>query len=274
MASTVESGTPLQPAGIADLTGRRVLVTGGTSGIGREIVLRSARLGADVALCGLEADLAAEVAADVEALGRRAHAEAFDMSDLAHTRAFTRAAIGALGGLDGLVNNAGANYFHGVLGATKEDIERCLAVDFYPAWAVSQEAHAALRASAGVVVTVASIHARKTNPGSFPYNAAKAALVALSQSLALEWAADGIRSVAVAPALILSPLAEAYFREFSDPAAERARLEAHYPGGRAGTPADVAALVTFLLSGSSRFLNGALIPVDGGIASVLESPES
>lgn len=255
------------------LEGRRVLVTGGTSGIGREVVLQAARQGADVAFCGLEEDLAEEVAAEVESLGRACHAEAFDVSDLERTRRFARSAIRALGGLDGLVNNAGANFFHGVLGATREDIERCLAVDFYPAWAVSQEAHAALAASRGVVVTVASIHARKTNPGSFPYNAVKAALVALAQSMALEWGPDGIRSVAVAPALILSPLAESYFQGFDDPAGERARLEAHYPGGRAGTPADVAALVTFLLTGSSRFLTGTLIHVDGGIASLLEPQE-
>ena len=258
----------------AALEGRRVLVTGGTSGIGREVVLQAARQGADVAFCGLEEDLAAEVRAEVEALGRRCYAEAFDISDLDRTRHFARDAIHALGGLDGLVNNAGANFFHGMLEATRADIERCLAVDFYPAWAVSQEAHAALKASRGVVVTVASIHARHTNPGSFPYNAVKAALVAMAQSMALEWAPDGIRSLAVAPALILSPLAEQYFDGFGDPAAERARLEAHYPGGRAGTPADVAALVAFLLTGASRFLTGTLIKVDGGISSLLESPDA
>lgn len=255
------------------LANRRVLVTGGTSGIGREVVMLAARQGADVAFCGLEPDLAQQVAADVAALGRRAYSEAFDISDLERTRSFTRAAIADLGGLDGLVNNAGTNFLLGVLEASQADIERCFAVDFYPAWAVSQEAHKALKASRGVVVTIASIHARHTTPGSFPYNAAKAALVALTQSLALEWAPDGIRSLAIAPALILTPLAAEYFRGFADPAAERARLEAHYPGGRAGTPADVAALVTFLLSGTSSFLTGELIKVDGGISALLESSE-
>ena len=267
----------VDPAGEKDsagLQGRRVLVSGGTSGIGREVVLRSARRGADVAFCGLEPHLAEQVAEEVEALGRRSYWEAFDVSDLERSRAFVRSAVEALGGLDGLVNNAGANFFRGVLGADREDIERCFAVDFYPAWAISQEAHAALAASRGVVVTVSSIHARRTSPGSFPYNAAKAALVALSQSLALEWASEGVRSVAVAPALILSPLAEAYFEGFSDPAAERSRLEAHYPGGQAGTPEDVAALITFLLSGESRFLSGTVITVDGAISSLLEPSEA
>src|SRR5262249_26982611 len=146
-------------------------------------------------------------------------------------------------------NNAGTNFFHGVANVTYEDIQRCFAVDFYPAWAISQQAYPALQAAGGgVIVNIASIHAERTNPGSFPYNAAKAALVALTKSLALEWGKDNIRSIAIAPALITTPLADAYFASTPNAQAELARLESHYPLGRAGRPEDVASLVCYLLS--------------------------
>lgn len=251
---------------------KRILVTGGTSGIGQAIAIHAAHMGADVAFCGLTDEGASETTRAIEMSGRRTFFRAFDLSDLVQARQFTRAAIDFLGGLDGVVNNAGTNFFRGVLGATQEDIERCLAVDFYPAWAICQEAYPALKAGGGVVVNIASIHAERTNPGAFPYNAAKAALVALTKSLALEWGRDNIRAIAIAPALIMTPLAEAYFATFEDSQAERARLEHHHPLGHAGRPEDVASLVGYLLSGVNLFLSGTTILVDGGISALLESP--
>lgn len=247
------------------LLGKRVLVTGASSGIGRAIALQAARAGAGVALCGLEESTDRELEDALHQAGRRGFYRAFDLTNLEAARAFVREAIATLGGLDGVVNNAGANFFHGVLGSSEADIARCFALDFYPAWAIAKEAHSALKAARGVVVNIASIHAERTEVGAFPYNAAKSALVALTRSIALEWGGDGIRAVAIAPALIITPLAERYFAEFADPAAERARLAAHHPLGRAGTPDEVAALAIFLLSDQSRFITGTTIFVDGGI---------
>jgi NAD(P)-dependent dehydrogenase (short-subunit alcohol dehydrogenase family) len=252
---------------------KRVIITGGTSGIGRAIVLHAAQEGADVAFCGLTDEGASETLQAIQRYKRRAFFRAFDLSDLAQARQFTREAIDFLGGLDGVVNNAGTNFFRGVLEATQEDIQRCLAVDFYPAWAICQEAYLALKAAGGgVVVNIASIHAERTNPGAFPYNAAKAALVALTKSIALEWGRERIRAVAIAPALIMTPLADAYFATFEDGQAERARLEHHHPVGYAGRPEDIASLVGYLLSGVNHFLSGTTLFVDGGISSLLESP--
>ena len=257
-----------------ELRDKRILVTGGTSGIGRAVVVQAARAGADVAFCGLTEQGAQETIEAVHEAGRRAYFEALDLSDLVRARRFAQAAVAFLGGLDGLVNNAGTNFFHGVLGARKEDVERCFAVDFYPAWALSQEAYEPLRnAGGGAVVNIASIHAERTAPGAFPYNAAKAALVALTKSQALEWGRDNIRAVAVLPALILTALAEDYFRGFDDPASERARLERHYPLARAGQPEEVASLVIYLLGDSNGFMNGNTVLLDGGISALLESPE-
>jgi NAD(P)-dependent dehydrogenase (short-subunit alcohol dehydrogenase family) len=236
---------------------KRILVTGGTSGIGQAIAISVAQAGANVAFCGLTDEGAEKTLRAIQQAGQKAFFRALDVSNLQETRQFVQDAISSLGGLDGLVNNAGANLFHGVLGATQEDIQRCFAVDFYPAWAICQEAHAALKAAGGgVVVNIASIHAERTNPGAFPYNAAKAALVALTKSLALEWGKDNIRAVAIAPALIVTPLADAYYNTFADSMTERKRLENHYPLGHVGRPEDIASLVVYLLSGVNSFLSG------------------
>jgi NAD(P)-dependent dehydrogenase (short-subunit alcohol dehydrogenase family) len=257
------------------LTNKRVIVTGGTSGIGHAIAVACAEAGADVAFCGLTADGAEETRAGIERAGRRAFFQALDLSDLAAARRFAQAAIAFLGGLDGLVNNAGTNFLYGVAGATFEDIQRCFALNFYAAWALSQEAYPALKAAGGgMIVNMASIHAERTNPGFFPYNASKAAIVSLTKAIALEWAADNIRAIAIAPALTLTPLADAYFRDFGDPAAEQRRLEAHYPLKRSGRSEDVASLALYALSDANRFLSGNTILVDGGISVLMEPPDS
>jgi NAD(P)-dependent dehydrogenase (short-subunit alcohol dehydrogenase family) len=256
------------------LINRRIIVTGGTSGIGRAVVESVAAAGGDVAFCGLTDDGADEVRAVVDAAGGRALFRALDLRDREAARQFTAAAIDFLGGLDGLVNNAGANFWTGVNGATYEGIQTCFAVNFYSAWAVSQAAYGALKAAGGgVVVNLASIHAQRTLPGVFPYNVSKAMMVAMTQSMALEWGPDNIRAVAIAPGLIRTGLLDEYLAQHEDPAAELARMEGHYPGGRSGDPEDVASLIVFLLSGVSRFISGNTILVDGGISGLMESPD-
>jgi NAD(P)-dependent dehydrogenase (short-subunit alcohol dehydrogenase family) len=256
------------------LTGKRVIVTGGTSGIGQAIAIACAEAGADVAFCGLTEAGAEVTRAAIERAGRRAFFQAFDISDLDAARRFAQASITFLGGLNGLVNNAGTNFLYGVAGATYEDIQRCFALNFYPAWALSQEAYPALKAAGGgAIVNMASIHAERTKPGFFPYNASKAAIVALTKSIAIDWGADNIRAVAIAPALIHTPLADAYFDQFDDPVAVRRRLEANYPLDRSGRPEDVASLAVYALSDANRFLSGNTILVDGGISALMETPE-
>ncbi len=249
-----------------DARGRRFLVTGGTSGIGAEIVRQLIDAEAQVAFCGLTDEGSAALCE--RAVGA-CYFEAFDLTDLTRTRTFAQNALEALGGLDGLVNNAGTNFFRGVVGSTQADLQRCFDLNFYPAWALAQEAYASLKASQGIIVTISSIHAEKTVAGSFPYNASKAALSALTKSLALEWGGDGIRAVAVAPALILTPLADAFFEAQTDPRGERDRLGKDHPVGHAGRPEDVASLVLYLLGGGNTFISGTTITVDGGISARL-----
>ncbi|GCE50033.1 glucose 1-dehydrogenase [Thermosporothrix hazakensis] len=255
------------------LQNKRIIVTGATSGIGRAIALEAARHGADIAFCGLTEEGAAEVIHEIEKCGRRSFFRALDLSNLDEARRFTRDAIAFLGGLDGVVNNAGANFFHSVLKAKLEDVQRCFAVDFYPAWAICQEAYEELKACGnGIIVNMASIHAERTFAGTFPYNAAKAALVALTKSLAIEWGPDNIKAIAIAPAMIMTSQLVEDFNSSPEAQAELRRLETHYAVRRAGTPEDVASLVTYLLSGVNQFLSGTTIHVDGGINAIMESP--
>lgn len=251
------------------LHGQRVVVTGGTSGIGRAVVLAAGAAGAGVAFCGHSTEGADDLLGQLSRWGRQAYFQAFDIADEAALGAFAQGAEQALGGIDALVNSAGTNFFRGVLEAKRADIARCLDVDFYPAWALSNLLFPALKASGGIVLNVASVHAQRTQPGSFPYNAAKAALVALTQAQALDWGPDGVRAVAIAPGLIDTPLAGAWFQEQPDPQGERARQANHHPVGRIGRPEDVAGLIVSLISGPGGFLTGTTITIDGGVGARL-----
>ena len=256
------------------LHNKRIIVTGGTTGIGHATAILAAQAGADVAYCGLTEEGATETTRAVEAAGRRAFFRAVDLSNLDDARQFARDAIRFLGGLDGLVNNAGTNFFHGLLGASFESIQQCLMLNFYAAWAISQEAHSALKAAGGgMVVNMASIHAERTSAGVFPYNVSKAMISAMTQSMALEWGPDHIQAVAIAPGLIMTPLAEAYFAQFDDPGAVRHSRERSYPLLRAGRPEDIGSLIVFLLSRQSLFISGTTILVDGGISAQVEPPK-
>ena len=121
---------------------------------------------------------------------------------------------------------------------------------------------------------MSSIHAERTLPGVFPYNVSKAAMVAMTKSMALEWGKDNIQALAIQPALIQTPLAQEYFDKFEDPKAELLRLESHYPLGRSCKPEDIASLVVFLLSKQNKFISGQSILVDGAISVLMESPDN
>ena len=256
------------------LAGKRIIITGGTSGIGQATAILAAQAGADIAFCGLTEEGSDETIAAVKDTGRRVFFQAFDLGDLEATRRFTTESLEFLEGLDGVVNNAGANFWYSVAGATLEGIQRCLDVNFFSAWAVGQEAYPALKAGGGgVVVNLASIHAERTLPGVFPYNVAKAAVVAMTKSMALEWGVDNIQAIAIAPGLIKTAMADDYLAQFDDPQTELARMEGHYPLKRSGRAEDVASLIVYLLSGVNQFISGQTILVDGAISALMESPD-
>jgi 3-oxoacyl-[acyl-carrier protein] reductase len=186
---------------MTDFAGKRVLVAGGSRGIGRSIALGFARQGAAVAICARGAEALAATRTVIEALGVTAHARSTDLADAAAIAAWVGEAASALGGIDVLVNNASG------FGArdTDEDWAKGLNVDVMATVRASREAKAHLRAARGCIVNVTSISGYRPSLRGPAYAAVKALLVNYTSSQAAAFATDGVRVNAVAPGSIEFP---------------------------------------------------------------------
>lgn len=261
-------------AELFSLEGRRGFVSGVTSGIGAAAALALAQAGCDVAGCGRSpADHPGAQAflRGVEAFGRRAHYVQVDIARRDAASAAVESTVAALGGLDLLVSNAGKNVFVGAAETTEADWEECMNLDLAAHWRLAVAAKPHLERGshgAGVIIVIGSNHGWYTMPGCFPYNVAKAGLLGLVQSLAVEWG-PRIRTVGVAPGFIDTPGNQTWFDSFPDPRAERARTEALHPVGRLGTPGELGALCVFLAGPSAGFISGTTLCVDGGRSALM-----
>ncbi|MDW6024240.1 SDR family oxidoreductase [Mesorhizobium sp. BAC0120] len=247
------------------LEGKRAIVTGAGQGIGEAIARLFARHGATVVIGELNpATGRAVVDAIVRAGGRALFVET-DVTDKAQVTRLVETARAEAGGIDILVNNAGANVFYEPLDMPEEAWKRCMDLDLEAAWTCSRAVlPAMLEQRAGAIVNIASGHSFKIIPHCFPYPVAKHALVGLTRALAIEYAARGIRVNAIAPGYIDTPIAEAYWATFPDPAAERARAENIHPPKRIGRPEEVAHTALFLASDEAPFINAETVVIDGG----------
>lgn len=251
----------------------RVLVTGSTQGIGRAAASRFAASGWTVIVHGKDSNRAEQSAAELTRRGFAAQWVSGDLADpLAPDRVITQACEKGGGELHALVNNAGTNVFTGIFDTSPDDWDYTLAVDLRAAWLCARAASRVMPPSAAIV-NVASNHAFRTIAGCFPYNVAKAGLVALGQSLALELAPAGIRVNTVCPGYIDTPLTDSYFQTFSDPTAERSRVAHLHPIGRLGSASEVAAAIEYLADSTrSSFITGTILTVDGGRSALLQDP--
>lgn len=256
-----------------DLQGKCALITGVSSGIGLGIAGVMAEAGCDIAGCGIEDDTSGGAVAfrkSVESHGRRAHYTPLDVRDETALRAWVDAAAGFLGGIDVAISNAGRSAFEGVASCTSDQWNDALNLNLAAHWKLAQAARPyLLPAESPVIVIITSNHAYSTIPGCFPYNVAKAGLLGLVQSIAIEWGPK-IRAVGIAPGFVDTPGADAWFNSFPDPAAERARTEAMHPVGRIGTPREIGGLCAFLCSPFSRFISGTTLLVDGGRSALMQ----
>jgi NAD(P)-dependent dehydrogenase (short-subunit alcohol dehydrogenase family) len=231
---------------------RRVLVSGGTSGIGAAIARAFAGTGAEVSVTG---------AGEAEAQAARARADmaGIDCSELdVRDAAAVAERVAALGELDVLVNCAGIIRRGAEL--EPEAFEQVVDINLNGTMRVCAAARAGLKARRGCIVNTASMLSF-FGGGLVPgYSASKGGVAQLTKSLAIAYAADGIRVNAVAPGWIATPLTQA----LQDDAARSAPILARTPLGRWGTPEDIAGPVLFLASAAARFVTGVVLPVDGG----------
>lgn len=256
-----------------DLTGKRAFVSGVTSGIGAGIATTLAKAGCDIAGCGrrpADDPGAQDFIASVTNEGRRAIYLQGDVSDRSAPQGLIEQAIQQLGGLDILVSNAGRNVFKGAATATDADWDECMELDLAAHWRLAKAAKPHLEnANPGVILVIGSNHAWNTILGCFPYNVAKAGLLGLVQSLAIEWG-PAIRTVGIAPGFIDTAGNQTWFDSFPDAAAERARTEASHPVGRIGSVDEIGALCAFLSSPHAGFISGTTLCVDGGRSALMQ----
>lgn len=257
------------------LRSKTALVTGGARGIGRAIVLELAKEGADIAIGDLLVDAAEQTAEEVRALGRKAIALDLDVTDEKSVQAGVAGAIDALGGIDVLVNNAGVGPDHLGAEADADDWDLCYRVNLRGVWLVSTVVAEHLRQrGVGRIVNIASIAGRVGGGGLAPYNASKAGVINLTQSLASSLGRSNITVNAVCPGLIWTDMwrkTEGQIQRDHTPdvvdrrQAFEAAIAASCPLGREQTPEDIARAVCYFASDDAKNVTGQSLNVDGGI---------
>lgn len=238
------------------LRDKRVLITGGASGIGAATAARLVEEGARVAILDHDADGCERICRELPGLVGGFRADVSDAKQVQH--ALGNVVVG-LGGLDVVINNAGISIRHGFLAITPEEWNQVLAVNltgvFYVAQAAAQHM---MQHSGGVILNMASTNGIVGHPFYADYNATKAGVIELTRSMALELAPK-VRVNAVAPGYVLTPMQRA---EYSD--AMLQAVNAKIPLRRHAQPEEIAGLFAFLASDDAAYLTGQVYVIDGG----------
>jgi glucose 1-dehydrogenase len=245
------------------LAGKNVLITGASSGIGRAIALRFAQEGSNVALNYRSAADRAEAEAALAETGGRSLLVEADVAVESAVKNMVAQTIEHFGRLDILINNAGIQFPAPSHEASAADFDRVLDVDLRGPFLCSREAirHFLSRPGGGVIVNNSSVHQIVPKPTYLSYSVSKGAIGNLTRTLALEYAADGIRVNAVGPGAVVTPINRAWI----DDPARRAVVESHIPMGRAADPAEIAAVFAFLASDEAAYITGQTLFACGGI---------
>ena len=239
--------------------GKTVIVTGAASGIGRGVAERFSQEGANVVLCDIDAQKLGDVAGALPQ--ERTLAQRCDVADFDAVRALVTAAVARFGTLDVMVNNAGIASEGTALDVSLEDWRRTIDTDLSGVFHGCRAALPELLKTKGCIVNTASVSGLGADWAMCAYNAAKGGVVNLTRSLALDFGAKGVRANSVCPSLTETGMTQDMVK---DPALVAKFME-RMPIGRVAQPADIAAVVAFLASDDARFVNGANLPVDGGV---------
>ncbi len=242
---------------LTDLTGKVALVTGGSRGLGRQMVMAFAERGADVIIASRKLDSCQEVAAQVGQLGRRAlavsvHAAKWDSLDQLVETAYDQ-----FGRVDVLVNNAGMSPPMPSHEITEALFDSVVGLNFKGPFRLASQVAWRMRAGdGGSIINVSSSGALQPLPGVVPYGSAKAALNAMTRSLAAEYGPK-VRVNTLSPGPFLTDIAKAW--------TEEARTSTPSAIGRPGRPEEIVSAAVFLASPASSFVTGAIVRVDGGL---------
>ena len=247
--------------GLGRLEGKKAIITGGDSGIGRAVALAFAREGADVLISYLQEEEsdAQETARVVEEAGRKAVKVPGDISEEAQCQRIVDTAVEEFGAIDVLVNNAAhQRTVSGVADISTELLDRTFKTNIYAMFWMVKAALPHIR-EGGSIINVCSAQAYKPSPVLLPYSATKGAVVSFTEGLAQEVTQYGLRANLVAPGPVWTPIIPA-----SMPGETVSQFGGQSPMGRPGQPVELASAFVYLASGESSYVNGATIDITGG----------
>ena len=248
------------------LADRVALITGTARGIGKAIAEVFAMEGAHVVGLDVAAEAGRAVATQVAATGGSMRFVAGDVTSEADVAAVVSGVLAERGRIDILVNDAAIQKEARLLDVTVEDFHRVVDVNLLGYFLLCREALPSMIArGSGAIVNMSSLNALVADPLLPVYGATKAAIIALTQNIAITYGPDGIRANAICPGDVDTELNQAFFNAHADPAEFRRRLEREYPLRRIGSPEEVARVALFLASDDASFISGSQVTVDGAL---------
>lgn len=248
-----------------DLTGKKAIVTGGGSGIGRAIALALANQGAVVTLLELNLEAGATVVDEIHQAGGRAACVACDVADTESVdKGFEEANQG--NSLDILVNNAGIAHVGNVVNTSSADFEKIYKVNVKGVYNCLKAGIPCLQKRGGSIINISSVAAHVGLADRFAYSMSKGAVHAMTLSVAKDYLADNIRCNSISPGRVHTPFVDGFLAK-NYPGREKemfATLSKTQPIGRMGEPEEIGALAVYLCSGEAAFITGTDYPIDGG----------
>jgi len=248
------------------LEGKVAFITGAGRGIGRAIARKMAAEGAAIVVAEVDTVSGKRTTEELLAGGYRALFVQTDITRENDVQQAIQHTVDTFSGLHVLVNNAGITFRYEATTMTEEQWHAAMDVDVKGVWLCCKHAIPHMQSQGGgAIVNLSSVHGRVTAPKHFPYGAAKAAVLGLTRSLALDYGPQNIRVNAICPGWVRTEAVEEWIQSQPDPAAYEARVVSFQPVRRIGTPEEIANLVAFIASDEASYMTGAELVIDGGL---------